>query len=203
MANNPNKRGEVIRQKVAIQGFQLTCPLVFVGLMGAGKTSVGRRVAKKLGVPFVDADQEIEKAAGRAIADIFEDYGEEAFRDGERKVISRLLDSDPFVLATGGGAFMNKKTRAIIKQKALSIWLCADLDVLVERTSRRDTRPLLRNGDPARILGTLMKDREPIYAEADLRVDANAKTLDDTINKVLTALRQTPNKQGPSLETGT
>lgn len=144
--------------------------LVLIGLMGAGKSSVGRRLAHTLGLNFVDSDKEVEIAAGCSVNEIFDLYGEKGFRDGERRVIARLLDGTPQVLATGGGAFMNDETRALIKQRGLSIWLDADVDLLVERTSRRDTRPLLREGDPAEILRNLAAERYPVYAEADLRV---------------------------------
>lgn len=148
----------------------LTKPIVLVGLMGVGKTTIGRRLAKALGVAFVDADSEIELAAGCSVSDIFERHGEAAFRQGERKVIKRLLDDTPLVLATGGGAFMDKDTRALISERATSIWLDAKLEVLVKRVSRRDTRPLLRNGNQAEILEKLMQERNPVYAEADMKV---------------------------------
>jgi len=132
---------------------------VLVGLMGAGKSTVGRRLAAALGHPFIDADAEIEKAAGRSVADIFETYGEEAFRSGERRVIARLLDSSPVVLATGGGAFMDEETRALVKERAVSIWLRADIDVLMKRVSKRDTRPLLRVEDPRKVMEKLIEER--------------------------------------------
>ncbi len=141
--------------------------IVLVGLMGAGKSSIGRRLAARLGMPFVDSDIEIEKAAGMAIPDIFARHGEGHFREGERKVIGRLLDGPPVVLATGGGAFMNAETRARIKASALSIWLDAELDVLLRRCLKRSNRPLLREGDPRETLARLKRDRDPIYAEAD------------------------------------
>jgi shikimate kinase len=147
-----------------------TQSIVLVGLMGAGKTTVGRRLASALDMPFKDADHEIEAAAGLTVADIFERYGEEDFRDGERKVITRLVEGEPCVLATGGGAFMNDETRALIKEKAVSVWLKAELELLLERVLRRDTRPLLKTGDPRDILGKLMDERYPIYSEADVVV---------------------------------
>ena len=146
--------------------------IVLVGLMGAGKTTVGRRLANALNMPFRDADHEIEKAAGRTVSEIFDEFGEDHFRDGERKVIARLVSGNPCVLATGGGAFMNDETRAVIKSKAISIWLKAELELLFERVMRRDTRPLLRTGDPRDILGRLMDERYPIYADADLVVES-------------------------------
>ena len=141
--------------------------------MGAGKTTIGRRIARALGLRFVDSDQEIEKAANLSIAEIFEIYGESEFRALERRVIGRLMDGKPKIIATGGGAFMDSETRALIKNQAVSMWLDAQLDVLVERTSRRNTRPLLLNTDPAEVLKKLMDERYPVYAEADLRAQSN------------------------------
>jgi shikimate kinase len=163
--------------------------LVMVGLMGAGKTSIGKRLAIRLGLPFIDADQEIERAAGLSIPEIFDRYGEEGFRDGERRVIARLLEQPPHVLSTGGGAFMDAAARSLIRSKGLSIWLRASLDLLVKRTARRDHRPLLRQGDPVEILRTLMERRYPIYAEADLVVDSEDIPPDQTTDKVLARLR--------------
>ena len=167
---------------------RLTRPVVLVGLMGVGKTTVGRRLAQTLRVPFRDADAEIEAAANMRIADIFGIYGEAAFRDGERKVIERLMAEAPHVLATGGGAFMNEETRALVKAESTSVWLRASLDVLVKRTALRDTRPLLRNGDPREILGRLLKEREPTYALADIAVDSADGPHARTVERVLEAL---------------
>lgn len=159
-------------------------PITMIGLMGAGKTAIGRRLARYLGVPFIDADYEIEMAAGCSVSDIFEQFGEEGFRDGERRVIKRLMqENEPHVLATGGGAFMNDETRALLKEKSLTIWLHAELDVLVERCSRRDTRPLLRDGNPEDILGKLVDLRYPTYAEAELRVESLPTTPDETTKR--------------------
>jgi len=144
--------------------------VVLVGLMGAGKSTVGRRLAEKLGLRFMDADQEIEQAAGKTIPEIFADHGEAYFRDGERKVIARLLDSGPAVLATGGGAYMNPETRDLIKLKGVSVWLKADLPLLLRRVSRRSNRPLLKTGDPEGVLRRLMEERYPIYANADITI---------------------------------
>jgi len=163
-------------------------PLVLVGLMGVGKTTVGRRLAKKLDLPFVDADEEIELAAGLTISEIFERFDEDYFRDGERRVISRLMDDKPQVIATGGGAFMNEETRALILQKATAIWLDADIEILVERVSRRDTRPLLKNGDPGEILRDLAKKRNPIYALAHIHVTGNDSPHEHTVQKIIEAL---------------
>jgi shikimate kinase len=162
--------------------------IALVGLMGAGKSNVGTRLAKRLDMPFQDADAEIVKAAGCTIEDIFTVYGETAFREGERRVITRLLVGKPQVLATGGGAFMDPETRQVIKSHAISVWLRADLDVLVERTSRRDDRPLLKNGDPRQILEALMTERYPIYAEADIVVDTGEEPQDYTVDRIVEAL---------------
>ncbi len=165
-----------------------TKTIVMVGLMGAGKTSIGRRLAARVGLPFVDADEEIEAAAGSSIEDIFERLGEASFRDGERRVIARLLDGPPIVLATGGGAFMDPQTRKRINQKAISVWLRADLDTLVRRTSRRNDRPLLKNGDPREILARLMDQRYPTYQQADIVVDSVDAPAEETVQSVLDAL---------------
>ena len=142
--------------------------IVLVGLMGAGKTTVGRRLAQKLGLNFVDADAEIERAAGETIPEIFERHGEAAFRDGERRVIARLLEDGPQVLATGGGAFMDETTRANIAARGISVWLRADFDVLMRRVARRGNRPLLKQGDPRRTMERLIGERYPVYERADI-----------------------------------
>ncbi len=162
--------------------------IVLVGLMGAGKSSIGRRLAARLGVAFVDADAEIEEAAGCKIPEFFERYGEPAFRDGERRVIARLLDAPPQVLATGGGAFIDPKTRALIKDKAVSVWLRAELDILVRRCARRTHRPLLHQGDPREILGDLMAARYPVYAHVDIIVDSEDEPHEYVVKKILSAL---------------
>lgn len=162
--------------------------VVLVGLMGAGKTTVGRRLARTLGMPFKDADAEIELAAGRSISDIFAERGEGEFRSGERRVIRRLLDGPPVVLATGGGAFMNPETRGLIRARALSVWLRAELDVLVRRCSRRDTRPLLKAGDPRETLERLARERYPVYAEADLTVETSESPHDAAVAAILRAM---------------
>ncbi len=156
--------------------------------MGAGKTSVGRKLAEKLDMAFVDADEEIVKAAGCSIDDIFELYGEKAFRDVEEKVISRLLEEGPQVMATGGGAFMNPKTRALIAAGSVSVWLRAELDVLVRRTRRRGGRPLLKNKDPRAALQKLIDERYPVYAEADIIVDSKDEGPDGTVRFISDAL---------------
>ena len=147
-------------------------------------------MAHCLGVAFVDADSEIEKAAGCEIASIFKTYGEAAFREGEKKVICRLLENKPHILATGGGAFMNEATRNAVKEHATSVWLDAKIPVLVERVSRKKTRPLLANGDPAEILTKLAKERNPIYAEADIRVESGDGAHEEVVRAVLEALKQ-------------
>jgi shikimate kinase len=162
--------------------------IVLVGLMGAGKSCIGRRLAARLDVPFVDADAEIERAAGATIAEIFDRHGEAAFRDGERRVIARLLDGPMGVLATGGGAFMDSETRARIKSRAITVWLKADLETLIERVSRRGHRPLLKNGDPREILARLMALRGPVYAEADITVETGHAPATATVERVIEAL---------------
>lgn len=163
--------------------------LVLVGLMGAGKSAVGRRVAAKLGVPFIDADKEIEAAAGSSIEEIFEKHGEPAFRDGERRVVARILETQPVhVLATGGGAFLDPETRALIKERAISVWLRAQLDVLFERVSRRTHRPLLKTVDPRAKLAELMEERYPVYAEADIIVDSGDGPIASMVDRVVAAV---------------
>ena len=165
--------------------------IVLVGLMGAGKTNIGRRLAQRLGIAFVDADDEIEKAAGCSIADIFAVYGEAVFRDGERRVIARLLEAPPHVLATGGGAFMDDTVRAKVREKGVSVWLRVDLDTLVHRVARKsDERPLLAGKDPREVLASLMESRYPIYAEADITIDSGRESPDATVGQVIAALKQ-------------
>jgi shikimate kinase len=163
--------------------------IVLVGMMGVGKSSVGRRLATRLGIPFVDADAEIEKAAGMSIADIFSRHGEADFRSGEARVIARLLDGGPQVLAAGGGAFMNSNTRDAIRAKGVSIWLKADLDVLLRRINkRRNDRPLLQTADPGETLRVLLAEREPIYAQADLTVQSSDVAHDAIVVDIIAAL---------------
>ncbi|MGF1625942.1 MAG: shikimate kinase [Alphaproteobacteria bacterium] len=164
--------------------------IVLIGLMGAGKTAVGRRLATRLGLSFVDADQEIEAAAGCSIADIFAMHGEQAFRDGERRVISRLLDDPPHVLATGGGAWMDPETRAKVAERSLSVWLRADFEVLLRRTARRSHRPLLRGRNHGEVLRKLQEERYPVYALADIVVDTEDCPLDTTVGRVLQAIER-------------
>ena len=162
--------------------------IALVGLMGVGKSTIGRRLAQALELPFRDADQEIEVAAGRSISEIFAERGEGEFRAGERRVIGRLLQEDPHVLATGGGAFMDPQTRALLKEKAITVWLKADLDVLVRRVGRKNTRPLLAGKDPRAVLQELMDRRYPIYAEADITVHTDDRPAVAAAEAILAAL---------------
>lgn len=146
--------------------------IVLIGLMGAGKTTIGRRLAKKLKLPFADADTEIEKAAGKTVPEIFDEHGEQYFRDGERRVIDRLLHETPRVLATGGGAYMNEETRRTIADKAISVWLKADFDLLMKRVRKRSNRPLLQTDDPEAVMKTLIEERYPVYGDANIMVES-------------------------------
>lgn len=165
-------------------------PVVLVGLMGAGKTKIGGILAKTLNLPFVDADTEIEKAAGCSVAEIFEHQGEPAFRDLERRVIERLMSEEIKIIAPGGGAMMNEQTAALMLGSAITIWLRADLDTLVERTGRNNKRPLLRNGDPREILQGLMDKRYPVYARAHITVDSKPVDVEQNAASVLNALAE-------------
>jgi shikimate kinase len=183
--------------------------VVLVGMMGVGKTSIGRRLAARLGIPFVDADSEIEKAAGMSICDIFARHGEASFRSGEARVIARLLDDGPQVLATGGGAFMNEATRAVIKSKGVSIWLSAEFDVLVRRlVKRKNDRPMLHTADPAKTLKELLELRNPVYAEADLTVRSRESPHDAIVAEIVAALAalinaaSSPRQESPRQDTG-
>ena len=169
----------------------LTRTVALVGMMGAGKTAIGRKLAERLGAPFVDADEEIEAAAGCTIADIFAEHGEAYFRDGERRVIARLLDQGPSVLATGGGAITHPPTRALLKDGAVTVWLKADFETLWARVSKRGHRPLLRTEDPQGTLKRLMAEREPAYAAADLIVESGRQGKDAMAEKVVDALADT------------
>ena len=164
--------------------------VALVGMMGAGKSSLGRRLAARLEVMFRDADAEIEAAAGCSINEIFARFGEPAFRDGERKVIARLLGLDPHVLATGGGAFADDETRARIKTQAVSVWINVPLHVLIERVGRRDTRPMLKDGDPAEIMTRLFNEREPLYAQADLTINSEDSPHQAAVTSILNLLRE-------------
>jgi shikimate kinase len=162
--------------------------IVLVGMMGAGKSSIGRRLAAELGLPFVDADTEIEAAAGMTIPEIFEAHGEPYFRSGEARVIARLLDGGPQVLASGGGAFINPQTRALIRERSVSVWLKADVEVLLRRIRRRSDRPLLKTDDPEQVLRRLVDERYPVYAEADVTIYSQDVAHEAIVADILTAL---------------
>jgi shikimate kinase len=164
--------------------------IALVGLMGAGKTSIGRRLAQRLGLPFVDADSEVEAAAGASVEEIFERHGEAAFRDGERRVIRRLLGNPVQVLATGGGAFMDPGTRELLREQAITLWLKADIDLLLARVGRRGNRPLLKTGDPRAVLERLIAQRYPVYAEADITVETVDGPPEATLDRVIAALER-------------
>lgn len=166
-----------------------TRSIVLVGLMGAGKSTVGRRLAKRLGLDFVDSDCEIERAADHSIAEIFDRFGEASFRDGERRVIARLIEGPPKVIATGGGSFMEDKTRALILERCIAVWLDANVDTLAERVSRRDHRPLLRDREPASLLRSLDEERRPIYAEAHIHIQSETVPHEYVVEKIVTALK--------------
>lgn len=183
-------------QEIAALGRRLDRPIVLVGMMGVGKSSVGKRLATLLDWPFVDADDEIERSAQMTIPEIFDTYGEDYFRDGERRVIARLVserETGPkprIVIATGGGAFCNPDTRALILDKAITVWLDSDVDTLVDRTARKENRPLLRGGNPREILGRLREERAPHYAHAPIHVTSAPGPHMQTINKVLQEISQ-------------
>ncbi|MGE0420220.1 MAG: shikimate kinase, partial [Acetobacteraceae bacterium] len=181
-------RNTALRESVPLPEYLAGRSIALVGLMGAGKTSIGRRLAARLGLPFRDADTEIELAAGCSIPEIFARYGEPAFRDGERRVIRRLLAGDPTVVAFGGGAFMDPETRATTRSEAVSVWLRCALPTLVRRVATRDNRPLLANGDAEATLRRLMDVRHPLYAEADVIVDCGDESPDATTSHVIEAL---------------
>jgi len=183
-----HKKDDRQERLVAIRGALGPRSIVLIGLMGAGKTAVGRRLANRLELPFIDADNEIEVAAGACISEIFAEHGETYFRQGERKVIARLLENGPQVLATGGGAYMSPETRANIKAHGLSVWLKADIKVLMKRVGRRDNRPLLAAGDPEKVMKKLMEERYPIYAEADVTVESRDVPHDVIVGAVIDAL---------------
>jgi len=178
------KEAETVRQRLGQR------PIVLVGLMGAGKTSVGRRLAEKLGIPFVDADHEIEAAAGKPIKEIFADHGEAYFREGERRVIQRLIGNGAQVLATGGGAYMNEETRQRIQEHGISVWLKAALPILMKRVAKRQDRPLLQAEDPEAVMRGLMEKRYPVYALADVTVESRDVQHGQMVNDVIRALAQ-------------
>jgi len=167
---------------------RLDRPIVLVGLMGVGKSTVGRRVADMLSTEFVDADEAIEEAAQRSVSEIFEEFGEDYFRDGERRVIARLIEDNTGVIATGGGAFVDPETRSLILERAIGVWIDCDIDTLVERTSRRNTRPLLNSGDPKMILTDLYEQRAEFYSQAPIRVLSDEGPHADTACAIIEAI---------------
>jgi len=169
-------------------GKRLDRPVVLVGLMGVGKSTVGRRLAKRLGLSFVDSDAEIEDAAGYPAAEIFERYGETDFRDGERRLVARLIEGEVRVIATGGGAYIDQRTRELLNERAITIWLDAPVDILAERTSRRDTRAQLRNGDPKAVLEKLADERRASYAQAHIHVRSGDGAHKDVVEAIIQAL---------------
>ena len=169
---------------------RLDRPVVLVGMMGVGKSTVGRKLATLLGLRFADADDEIAEAAHMSIAEIFDRFGEDYFRDGERRVIGRMMAEGPAVIATGGGAFVQDETRELILAEGIAVWLDSDVDTLVERVSRKNTRPLLRGGDPREIITRLKAEREPFYAQAPIRVASGSGPHGDTVHRILQALQE-------------
>lgn len=180
---------EAAQLRALAQGLALDRTVALVGLMGAGKTTVGRRLANALGLVFRDADAEIEHAAGLSVQEIFDRHGEADFRRGERGVIKRLLSDPPHVLATGGGAFIDAETRALMRESAISVWLRADLETLMRRVEKRDNRPLLKEPDPRAVMQRLMDARYPVYAEAELVIDSGAAPHANTVAAIIAALR--------------
>lgn len=181
---------EMTAAQIAALARRIDRPVVLVGLMGTGKSTVGQRLANLLGTDFVDSDAAIEAAAQHSVGEIFEQFGEPYFRDGERRVIARLIEARHGVIATGGGAFINSETRALILARAIAVWLDADVDTLVARTRRRDTRPLLRDGDPKEILARLHAERAPAYAEAPIRIETGDLPHHQTALRILRAIEQ-------------
>ncbi|MEM9495567.1 MAG: shikimate kinase [Pseudomonadota bacterium] len=177
--------------------------VVLVGMMGVGKSTVGRRLAASLALPFHDADTEIETAAGMSVSDLFANHGEQSFRDGEERIIARLLDEGPMVLATGGGAIMREATRQRIGEKSISIWLRADIDVIVQRATRRNARPLLQTGDPRQTIKRLTEERTPFYAEADIQVESQPGPHQNTVDAILAALADHCAKERTGAQDGT
>jgi shikimate kinase len=169
-------------------GNRLDRPIVLVGLMGVGKSTVGRRLARRLGLSFVDTDEEIEGAAGSPAAEVFERFGEHDFRDGERRLVARLIQGDVRVIATGGGAYVDPRTRQLLNERAITVWLDAPVEILAERTSRRDTRAQLRNGDPKSVLQKLAEERRPSYEEAHIHVKSGDGAHKDVVDAIIEAL---------------
>lgn len=182
MSDESSDAADAIRARLGARS------VVLVGMMGSGKSSIGKRLANRLGIPFVDADTEIEKAAGMSIPDIFATRGEAVFRDGERRVIARLLAEGPWVLATGGGAFLNAETRARVTDKGVSVWLKAEPEVLMRRVRKRSNRPLLQTADPEATLRAMLAEREPVYATADLTVESRDEPHEVVVEGILQEL---------------
>jgi shikimate kinase len=177
---------------------RLDRPVVLVGLMGVGKSTVGRRLARRLGLPFVDSDSAIEDASGFSAAEVYERFGESDFRDGERRLVARLIEAEIRIIATGGGAYVDPRTRELLNERAITVWLDAPVEILAERTSRRNTRPLLRNGDPKGTLERLSKERRPSYAEAHIHVRSGEGAHRDVVEAIVDALDQYLSKRGPA-----
>ena len=177
---------------------RLDRPVVLVGLMGVGKSTVGRRLARRLGLDFVDSDAAIEDASGYSAAEVFERFGEQDFRDGERRLVARLIDGAVKVIATGGGAYVDPRTRQLLNERAITVWLDAPVEVLAERTSRRDTRPLLRNDDPKGTLERLSDERRPSYAEAHIHVKSSEGPHGDVVERIVAAIEQHLERNRPA-----
>lgn len=184
----PDLKGRCIALTVQKLTDRLDRPIVLVGLMGAGKSTVGRRLARRLGLPFVDSDSEIEDAAGLSAAEVYEKFGEKDFRDGERRLVARLVEGAVRVIATGGGAYVDPGTRQLLNERAITIWLDAPVEILTERTGRRDTRPLLRNNDRKGTLERLAEERGPAYSEAHIHVKSGNGAHGDVVETILQAL---------------
>ena len=184
----PDLDGRCIAPIVQKLTDRLDRPIVLVGLLGAGKSTVGRRLARRLGLAFVDSDTEIEDASGLSAAEVYEKFGEKDFRDGERRLVARLMDGAVRVIATGGGAYVDPRTRQLLNERAITIWLDAPIDVLTERTGRRDTRPLLRNGNRQETLARLAEERGPAYSEAHIRVTSGTGAHGDVVDSIIAAL---------------
>jgi shikimate kinase len=187
-AHQVEPEGEAAQAATPSGARRLERTIALVGMMGVGKSTVGRKLAESLAAPFVDSDEEIEKAAGLSVQEIFAMHGEPEFRRGERRVIERLLNGPQIVLATGGGAYMDATTRALLKEKAVTVWLRADLDLIWKRVNRRDTRPLLKRDNPRQVLADLLGQRAPVYAEADLTVDSGEGPANDAVKTICEAL---------------
>src|SRR5436309_751006 len=200
MPETASSAGPIASPEAEIMAALGTRSVVLVGMMGAGKSTIGRRLSARLRMPFVDADTEIEAAAGMSISDIFENHGERHFRDGEARVIARLLDSGPAVLATGGGAFMREETRNRIRDKAVSIWLKADVEIIMKRVKRRADRPLLQTEDPVATVSRLLEAREPVYRTADLTIGSRDVPHDRVVDECIDALRARLCADAPSAQ---